>query len=134
MKVKTNWRKWQNWYLQSLLLRILGLRAQKRTIESICIHLGIWHQLAWTKAKLEALYDCMGKYTQHLVSLIRNINDIETFFTSSHFDKLESFFSVKSLFRERSTKNHILKNVTFHGQQHHHEDEPPVRRCDLVAP
>ena len=81
----------------------------KRTIESICIHLGIWHQLAWTKAKLEALYDCMRKYTQHLVSLIRNIGYIETFFTSSHFDKLESFFSVKSLFRERSTKNHIPK-------------------------
>ena len=50
------------------------------------------------------------------------------------FNKLVSVFSVESLFGERSTKNHILKNVTFHGQQHHHEDEPPVRRCDLVAP
>ena len=69
----------------------------------------------------------MGKYTQHLVSLIRNIDYIETFFTSSHYNKLESVFSVKP-------KITFQKNVTFRGQQHRHEDEPPVRRCDLVAP
>ena len=77
-------QKKQFYYLQSLLLRILGLRAQKEQLKAfafISVYDIALHWLALAKARMEALYDCTIKYAQHLVSLICNIDSIETFFT-----------------------------------------------------